>query len=179
MRVLWNYLPFLCTVLLNIPSIFFLPESGKMTRALVVYDSKHGNTKIVAEKIAESIRAGGKIETDLSFVEDVDVEKIPEYDILVIGAPNHYSKPSEKARRFIERLEGLDLEGKKVATFDTCLKKQEGRAFGRIERAIREMAPNAQLMTPGLSILVGGSKGPILDGELSKCEEFGRRIARG
>jgi flavodoxin len=149
-----------------------------MTRALVIYDSKHGNTKIVAEKIAEGLRVEGEIETNVSFVEDVDVGKIPEYDILVIGAPNHYSKPSEKVRRFIKRLEGLDLNAKRVAAFDTCLGKQEGRAFGRIERDIREMAPGAQLVTPGLSILVGGVKGPILDGELPKCEEFGRRIVK-
>lgn len=148
-----------------------------MTRALVIYDSEYGNTKIVAEKIAEGIRVEGEIETNVSFMEDVDVGKIPEYDILVIGAPNHYSKPSEKAERFIKKLEGLDLEGKRVAAFDTCLKKQEGKAFGRIERDIREIAPGAQLITPGLSILVGGTKGPILDGELPKCEEFGRRIA--
>lgn len=148
-----------------------------MATALIVYDSKYGNTKIVAEKIAEGVREGGEIETTVSLMEDFDVEKIMKYDILVIGAPNHYSKPSEKALSFIKELVGLDLVGKRVAAFDTCLRKQEGRAFGRIEREIREIAPGAQPITPGLSILVGGTKGPILDGELPKCEEFGKRIA--
>ncbi len=148
-----------------------------MTRALVVYDTKHGNTKIVAEKIAEGIRSA-EVETDLSSMEDFDVGRIPEYDILVIGAPNHYSKPSKAALSFLEKIKGLDLEGKRVAAFDTCLRKQEGKAFRRIEREIREMAPGAQLISPGLSILVGGVKGPILDGELSKCEGFGRGIVK-
>jgi flavodoxin len=150
-----------------------------MRKALVVYDSKYGNTKIVAEKIAEGITAAGGMKTDLGFMDDVDVTKIPEYDILVIGSPNHYSKPSKKASEFMKKLEGLDLEGKKVAAFDTCLRKQEGRTFGRIEKHVREIAPGARFVTPGLSILVGGSKGPILEGELLKCEEFGRRIAQG
>jgi flavodoxin len=148
-----------------------------MTRALVVYDSKYGNTKLVAEKIAEGIRAAGEIETKVSFLEDVDVGKIPGYDILVIGAPNHYSKPSNRASEFIRKLEGLDLGDKKIAAFDTCLRKQEGKAFGKIEKDIHDIEPGAQLVAPGLSILVGGVKGPILDGELPKCEEFGRRIA--
>jgi flavodoxin len=152
---------------------------GKVKRALVVYDTMHGNTGIVAEKIAEGIRVGGGIRTDLGFMEDTDVEKIPKYDIAVIGTPNHYSKPSEKAKNFIEKIEGKDLEGKKVAAFDTCLRKQQGRAFGRIEKRIREIAPGALIITPGLSILVGGVKGPILEGELPKCEEFGMRIAQG
>lgn len=148
-----------------------------MTRALVIYDTKHGNTKIVAERIAEGIRSA-KIDTDLSSMEDFDVGRIPEYDILVIGAPNHYSKPSKTALGFLEKLKSSDLEGKRVAAFDTCLRKQEGKAFRRIEREIREMAPGAQLVSPGLSILVGGVKGPILDGELSKCGDFGREIAK-
>lgn len=150
-----------------------------MTRALVIYDTMHGNTNVVAEKIAKAIRAGGNIKANLSFVDDVIVGKISEYDIIVIGTPNHYSRPSKKVGEFIKKLKGLDLEGTKVAAFDTCLRKQEGRAFGRIEKEIREIVPDAQLISPGLSILVGGVKGPILDGELTKCEDFGRRIAEG
>lgn len=161
----------------SIRNIFLLHERDLLTRALVIYDTKHGNTKIVAEKIAEGIRSG-EIETDLSSMEDLDVGRIPEYDILVIGAPNHYSKPSKTALGFLEKLKGLDLEGKSVAAFDTCLRKQEGKAFRRIEREIRETAPDAQLVSPGLSILVGGVKGPILDGELSKCGDFGRKVAK-
>lgn len=150
-----------------------------MTRALVVYDTIHGNTKVAAEKIAEVIRARGGIRTNLSFIEDVDLGKIPKYDVIVIGSPNHYSKPSKKTSEFIKKLEGLDLEDRKFAAFDTCLRKQDGRAFGRIEKGIREMVPGARLISPGLSILVSGVKGPILDGELRKCEDFGKRIAEG
>jgi flavodoxin len=147
-------------------------------KALVVYDSLHGNTRTVAEKIAEGIAASGKIKTELGSVDTVDSAKIRKCDILVIGTPNHYSKPSEKAKGFIEKLRGNDLESKKVAAFDTCLRKQQGRAFGRIEKHIREIAPGVQLVSPGISILVGGVKGPILEGELPKCEEFGKRIAK-
>lgn len=149
----------------------------KMKKALVVYDSIHGNTRTVAEKIAEVIAAAGKIKTELGTVDDVDSAKIRKCDILVIGTPNHYSKPSEKTKSFIEKLHGPDLESKKVAAFDTCLRKQQGRAFGRIEKHVREMAPGAQLVIPGLSVFVGGVKGPILEDELSKCLEFGKRIA--
>ncbi len=150
-----------------------------MTKAIVVYDSRYGNTKIVAESIAEGIKTAGEIETDLSFVEDFDVRGIPACDILVIGAPNHYSRPSKIMKGFVKDLEGLELGGKRVAAFDTCLRKQEGKAFGWIEKKISKMFPTAQILSPGLSILVGGTKGPILEGELPKCEEFGRKIAEG
>jgi len=34
-----------------------------------------------------------------------------------------------------------------------------------------------KLVAPGLSIKVQGMKGPILEGELLKCREFGNKIA--
>jgi hypothetical protein len=34
-----------------------------------------------------------------------------------------------------------------------------------------------KMAAPGLSIKVEGMKGPIAEGELSKCEEFGAKIA--
>ncbi len=149
-----------------------------MKKALIAYDSKYGNTKIVAEKIAESIKAGGKLKTKLLFMDDVDFGTIPMYDVLVFGTPNHYSKPSKKALGFLEKLKDLDLANKKVAAFDTCLRKQEGRACRRIEMKILEAVRKPEIITPGLSILVGGLKGPILEGELKKCEEFGKRIVQ-
>jgi len=150
-----------------------------LTRALVVYDSKYGNTKVVAELIAKGIQTKGKIKTNLIFMDDIDVKKMSDYDILVIGSPNHYSKPSKKTLGFIEKLRDMNLASKKIAAFDTCLRKQEGRAFRKIEARTLENVPGSQVVTPGLSILVGGLKGPILDGELPKCEEFGKKIAKG
>ena len=149
-----------------------------MKKALVAYDSKYGNTKIVAERISEGIKAGGKVKTTLIFMDDINMRTIPEYDILVFGTPNHYSKPSKKALKFLDKLKELDLASKRVAAFDTCLRKQEGRAYRNIEMKVVEAISNPELVTPGLSILVGGLKGPILEGELKKCDEFGRRIVQ-
>ena len=46
-----------------------------------------------------------------------------------------------------------------------------------MERKISEKAPGLKLFTPGLSIRVEGMKGPIAEGELPKCKEFGVKIA--
>lgn len=148
-----------------------------MIKAIVIYDTRHGNTKTVAEGIVQGIGASGGIETELCFVEDVEMERIPEYDIVVIGAPNHYGKPSKTTKEFVKKLKELELEGKKFAAFDTCLRRQEGKAFGWIEKRMRRMFRSSQVISPGLSILVGGTKGPILEGELPKCEKFGKMIA--
>jgi len=42
---------------------------------------------------------------------------------------------------------------------------------------MNKKAPGLKLVVPGLSIKVDGMKGPITEGELSKCKEFGAKIA--
>ncbi|MCK4443944.1 MAG: flavodoxin family protein [Thermoplasmata archaeon] len=148
-----------------------------MAKAIVIYDSKYGNTKVVGERIAEIMQDKGNAETDLIFVEDVDVKQVPAYDIIVLGTPNHMGRRTGKVKKLLKKLGGVNLAGKKIALFDTCFKTEEGKATGSMEKMMRDHAPDAQLLTPHLSVLVDGTKGPIAEGELSKVEEFGERIA--
>ncbi len=46
-----------------------------------------------------------------------------------------------------------------------------------MEQRIGEKAPALKMVTHGLSIKVEGMKGPIVEGELPKAEEFGTKIA--
>lgn len=147
-----------------------------MTKAIVLYDSRYGNTKIVAETIAEGL--GSKnVEANLCHVTQIDVNAIPGYDIILIGSPNHMGRPTGDTKKAIKQLRKADLTGKKASVFDTCFKTEEGKAIGHMEKRIRKVAPNVQMISPGLSILVTDVKGPIAEGELPKCKEFGERIA--
>ncbi len=152
--------------------------AGSVEKALVLYDSKYGNTKTVAEKIAESINTKGDFETNVSHLEGFDVKKMEGYDLVLIGSPNHFGRDSKKTKKFITSLGDVNLSGKKFAFFDTCLKRQEGKATGKMEKRIQSVAPDVQVISPGLSILVGGTKGPITEGEIVKCDEFADRIVR-
>lgn len=151
-----------------------------MVRVCVVYDTKYGNTKIVAENIADGLREVGGIQTAISDVEGVDLETLSGYDAILIGSPNYYSGPSKGVQDFIKKLRGHDLEGKAYAVFDTFVGKDSdfflGKAARKMEKAIGEKVPDLKLLTPGLSIRVGGTKGPIVEGELPKCRDFGRKI---
>jgi hypothetical protein len=51
------------------------------------------------------------------------------------------------------------------------------KATKQTEQRVREKAPAMKMVTPGLSIKVEGMKGPIAEGELPKCDEFGANIA--
>ncbi len=151
-----------------------------MVRVCVVYDTKYGNTKIVAEKIVEGMREVGGIQTVIRNVEGVDLETLSSYVAILIGSPNHYSGPTKGVQDFIEKLRGHDIEGKAYAVFDTFVGKDSdfflGKAARKMEKAIGEKVPGLKLLVPGLSIRVVGTKGPIVEGELPKCIDFGRKI---
>jgi len=46
-----------------------------------------------------------------------------------------------------------------------------------MEKRLGERVPGLALVVPGLSVRVEGSRGPIAEGELPRCRDFGRRLA--
>jgi menaquinone-dependent protoporphyrinogen IX oxidase len=148
-----------------------------LARVFIVYDTKYGNTKLVAEKIAEGMRELKGIETEVSDVKKVDLKKIDSFDAILIGAPNHFGSPSRTIMKFIDKLGKLKLKAKGVAVFDTFLGKDFEMATKKMEKRLDEKVPTLRLMTSGLSIRVDETKGPITEGELPKAREFGKKIA--
>ena len=146
-------------------------------RIMLVYESKYGNTKLVAETIAEGLREVEGTKVVVSELKEVDLSKIPDYDAILVGSPNHVGGPTWSIKKFIGKLGKLPLEGKWFAAFDTYLGRSSEQAMEKIEKTIRGKVPGAKLVAPGLSIRVKGMKGPVSEGELPKCKEFGNRIA--
>jgi len=146
-------------------------------KVIVVYDSKYGNTKLVAETITAGMRQVEGMETVVSGVKEVDLNRIPDYDAILLGSPNHIGGPTRGIKKFIDRLGKLPLEGKMFAVFDTYLGKDFEKAVKKMERRISEKVLGLKMAAPGLSIRVQGMKGPISEGELPKCREFGKKIA--
>jgi len=154
-----------------------MDDELKMVKVFVVYDSKHGNTKLVAEKIVEGMKEVEGIETAISDVEEVDPEKAVAFDAILVGSPNHFGGPVGGIKKFIDKLGKLDLGAKWIAVFDTYMGKEYEKAVKKMEKRIGEKVPALKLITSGLSIKVDGMKGPIVDGELPKCKDFGKKIA--
>ena len=148
-----------------------------MVRVFIVYDTKYGNTKLVAEKIAEGIKEVKGIETEVNDVKEVDLKRIQDADAILIGAPNHMGSPSRTIMKFIGNLTKHKLRAKGFAVFDTYMGKDFEKAVKKMEKKTTEKIPALKLMTPGLSIRVDDMKGPITEGELPKATDFGKKIA--
>ena len=133
--------------------------------------------KLLAETIIEGMKQVKGMETVLSEVKEVDLNNITNYDAILIGSPNHFGGPTRSVKKFIDKLGKLSLKGKLFAVFDTYLEKDFEKAAKKMEKRINEKVPGLKLIAPGLSIKVQGIKGPILEGELPRCEEFGNKVA--
>jgi flavorubredoxin len=150
-----------------------------LVKVFVIYDSKYGNTKLAGEAILEGIRDVEGIESTICYIKEIDPGKLVEYDAIVLGGPNHMGRPSQTMKKFLDKLAGLDLKANNAAVFGTYSGRVRSpdRAVKKIEQILEEKLPNLKLMSPSLSLKVKGVTGPLVDVELPKCKDFGRKIA--
>ena len=145
---------------------------------LIVFDTKHGNTQKVAELIADGINSVEGNETEVLNVNDFDLNEGKTYDLLIIGSPNHVGSHVKSIKKFIKNLSSANVKASSFAAFDTYMSKDFEKAVKKMEKQISENLPNSTMALPGLSIKVGGMKGPIVEEDLSKCKEFGIKLAK-
>jgi len=153
-----------------------------LVKVFVVYDSKYGNTKLVAEKIVEGIKEVDGIETAISigYAKEVNPEEVAVSDVVIIGAPNHMGKPSRMIRKFVDKLAKAEVKANWTAVFDTYMgrMRENDRAMKKLEKTVTEKIPSLKVITPGLSVRVEHMSGPITDGEFPKIRDFANRIAQ-
>ena len=139
---------------------------------LIVYETKFGNTKKAAETIAEGMKEGEQIETEVVNVNDVDYSKVRDFDAIIIGSPTWAGNCTDTIKNFINELAGLSLNEKSYAVFDT------NSGIPLLSKAVKKMEKLVgKKILPGLLVRVKGTKGPIVEGELPKCHNFGKEIA--
>ena len=71
-------------------------------KAMVIYDSKTGNTKKVASVIQETL-VKEKVNSTLKKVEDALEEELYDYDLVILGTPIFQWLPSKRIQRFIDK----------------------------------------------------------------------------
>ena len=146
-----------------------------MAKVLVVYDTKYGNTKLVAENIVEGLKQVQGIEVEISDVQKINAERVAGFDAVLIGAPTHFGGPPRNITRFIDDLGRPDLKGKQAAVFDTYMGEDFEKGVKKMEQRLTEKT-GLHIIAPGLSVRVAGMKGPVVEEELPQAKEFGITI---
>ncbi len=71
-----------------------------MSKVLIIYDSRSGNTAKMAEEVAAGARLSG-VEVELKKADESKPEDLLDADGIILGSPNHFGTMSEKMKAFI------------------------------------------------------------------------------
>lgn len=145
-----------------------------MKNAIVIYDSRYGNTKKIAESLARGIEEK-EIKVNCINIGMVKVSSLLEYDLIAIGGPTHNRKASEEMNAFIANLERINLTDKQTFIFDT---KKKGFFAGSAGKAIEKVIEKlgCRIITPRVSAYVKGKEGPLKEGMIEQFHDLGKEI---
>jgi menaquinone-dependent protoporphyrinogen IX oxidase len=154
-----------------------LQADGLKMKGIVVYDTSYGNTKTIAETIAETLKESG-IEVDLFDVKNVKLSA-EDYTFLVLGSPTRFGTMSFAIRGFLGKVKKEEWMNKPFAAFDTenpdIIEKKGASAAEKISEKLRDKKMNQLL--PVLKTAVLGAKGPLKEGEIERTKEYARKLA--
>jgi len=161
-----------------------------MTRAVVVYESMFGNTKAIAEAVADGV--GAHLPTDTVEVGRAPTAMPDDVELLVVGGPTHafgMSRPATREdatrqagghvisegiglREWLEQLPRGDGRVA-VAAFDTRVDhpRVPGSAARKAEKRLHHL--RYQIQVRAESFFVRGTPGPLVDGETERARRWG------
>ena len=147
--------------------------------ALVVYFSKFGNTKMVAEAIGEVFDANGSAR--VIDCDQLDAGELKEADLVVMGSPTHRMNLPEAVGPVFDRLPKRVLPGTPVAAFDTSYKMSPFlmpfTASKRLAKKLRKLG--GKRLAPPESFFVMEREGPLYEGELERARTWAEGLLEG
>lgn len=164
-------------------------------RAQVVFESMFGNTRDIAQAVADGLGADGA-QVDLLEVGTAPEVVDPDVGLLVVGGPTQafgMSRPGTRAdaakqatqplvspgigvREWLERLQ--PVPGVAAATFDTRIKGTRvpgSAARGAHKRLHRLGFP---MVAPAETFFVTATRGPLEPGEIDRAHAWGAELGR-
>jgi flavodoxin len=144
-------------------------------RGLVAYDSVYGNTKQIADAIAEEIKAAGH-EAQVMSVKD-EFPDLLAFDFVFVGSPTRIANASRASKRFVKKLSAASWGGKPVIAFDTIMPgvlEAKGRWTGTAAQVLHDLGKNKGLNVrdPVLHTYVKDMKGPLADDAVTVARAY-------
>lgn len=147
----------------------------------VLYFSKGGCTKLMAEHIAKGMRKVPDMQVGVYALDVLDEVFLAESKAVVVGAPTYGGQLAWQLAKWFEEENEVDLSGKLGAAFTTSAHRQDG-AQAALQTLVAHMLEN------GMLLYAGGVSGPdlhlgamcpkdALEQSKPLFEAFGARIA--
>jgi len=148
-----------------------------MSKGLVAYDSKTGNTEKMAMAISQGMERGG-LEVKVKRVEDASLSDLTDADAIVLGSPTYFANMSGNMKGFID---------KSIELYPDKLKDKVGAVFTSYGGQGDYMTLSSLIVAMFFHkmIIVGHQSGVIGavsiekpdDKCIAECRVFGERIA--
>ncbi|MFH1641117.1 MAG: NAD(P)H-dependent oxidoreductase [Candidatus Omnitrophota bacterium] len=151
-----------------------------MAKALVIYYSRGGNTKKMADNITEGLKKEG-LEAVIKGVADVNVDELLEYDAIIMGSPTYYGTMAAEIKKLLD--DSVKFHGKLEGKVGAACASSANIAGGN-ETTILDIL-NAMLIH-GMIIQgdpQGDHYGPVAIGapdarSMKECLRLGSRVAK-
>lgn len=158
-------------------------------RIVVAYDTYYGNTKQVAEAIAEQAKSEGH-EVELRDVKE-SYPSPPQGDALFVGSPVRVGRVTRATRRFVKKLDRTAWKDKPIIVFTTTAMAPKEDATEKQKQSAQkwafDVAPKFKdkmkarglnAMDSVLFVEVKDVKGPLVDTGLEKARQFTHEVLR-
>jgi flavorubredoxin len=144
-------------------------------KALVVYDTKFGNTKQVAQAIGDVLAEGFEVQV----IPAAEAAPLPrEIDLLVVGGPTHAHGLSAPMKALLGGVERGALAGVPATAFDTRFRMPvwlSGSAAQVIAKRLRR-AGCREVHPPESFFVAREGSNPPLPGELERAGAWARAV---
>lgn len=156
-----------------------ISKSATPKRAIVIFDTRYGNTEKIAKSLEAGLRESG-IQTACVNAKEATLESLKEYDLIAVGAPTEWLSASKPMKEFLGKLESADLSGRYGFAFDTKLERPlSGSAGKHIEKEMKKLG--LESIAPRESAAVFGTSSSmssmtLKEGEDKKFEQIGLQV---
>lgn len=140
-----------------------------MSKMLILYYSRTGNTEKMANAIAEGAKNAGNAEVELNY--HVEAEELDKFDAILVGAPTYHHNITMGIKNLFEEAaaKGISLKGKVGAAFGSYGWSGEAPKF------VLEIMKNKfemRVVEPPLLVKYEPDQNM-----LGLCRDFGRRVS--
>ena len=155
-----------------------------MAKVVIIYDSKTGNTELMANAVTEGVRSVKGVDVQVYKIgTKFPISTLKDADAIIVGSPTIYGNITHDVIELFNNLdylrtaEHLVLKGKKGAAFGSY-GWDGGWNTQRIENELKRLG--VQLVAPAVSAVDQGGAMQMKIGtnDLNKCRELGRAVAK-
>ncbi|MBU1056447.1 MAG: flavodoxin domain-containing protein [Proteobacteria bacterium] len=141
-----------------------------MPKALIVFATRSGGTKKIAELIAEGLRIAGA-EVDVVNVNEIKNESaLTGYDACIFGSATYHGDMMQGMKTMLFLAEKANLDGKKGGSFGAF--GWSGEAPDRIYDTMKNIF-NMDMVSASLRL-----KSSTIEGGIQMAQDYGREIAK-